>query len=175
MTKPAKWHVRPAKTQISLGIRSVWSESSLFAWWKLRLLATHWAHSKTQIRLGGCPALSESSLGTKVSLLVLSRRAQLFSFRQWIEFHRDFFDTQNFLIAIYQLTTSLCNCSECHRRVNKSLNHQRRESFLLITFSVSPKPKSWKKKKKKQEMGRSLEAIIVWAKFAFPEEDIKLE
>ena len=25
MTKPAKWHVRPAKTQISLGIRPVWS------------------------------------------------------------------------------------------------------------------------------------------------------
>ena len=31
MTKPAKWHVRPAKTQISLGIRPVWSESSLSA------------------------------------------------------------------------------------------------------------------------------------------------
>ena len=33
MTKPAKWHVRPAKTQISLGIRPVWSESSLCAKW----------------------------------------------------------------------------------------------------------------------------------------------
>ena len=29
MTKPTKWHVRPAKTQISLCIRSNWSESSL--------------------------------------------------------------------------------------------------------------------------------------------------
>ena len=28
-TKPAKRHVRSAKTQISLGIRPVWSESSL--------------------------------------------------------------------------------------------------------------------------------------------------
>ena len=28
ITKPAKWHVRPAKTQISLGIRPVWSEAS---------------------------------------------------------------------------------------------------------------------------------------------------
>ena len=35
MTKPTKWHVRPAKTQISLGIRPVWSESSLSAWGKL--------------------------------------------------------------------------------------------------------------------------------------------
>ena len=30
-TKPTKWHVRPAKTQISLGICPVRSESSLFA------------------------------------------------------------------------------------------------------------------------------------------------
>ena len=33
MTKPTKWHVRPAKTEISLGIRPVWSESSLCAQW----------------------------------------------------------------------------------------------------------------------------------------------
>ena len=33
--------VRPAKTQISLGIRPVWSESSLSAWRKLGPLATH--------------------------------------------------------------------------------------------------------------------------------------
>ena len=46
MTKPTKWHVCPAKTQISLGIRPVWSESSLSAWRKLRSLATHWAHSE---------------------------------------------------------------------------------------------------------------------------------
>ena len=31
VTKPAKRHVRPATTQISLGIRPVWSESSLCA------------------------------------------------------------------------------------------------------------------------------------------------
>ena len=27
--KPTKWAVRPAKTQISLGIRPVWSESAV--------------------------------------------------------------------------------------------------------------------------------------------------
>ena len=31
MTKPTKWPVLPAKTQISLGIRPVWSEPSLYA------------------------------------------------------------------------------------------------------------------------------------------------
>ena len=41
--------VRPAKTQISLGIRPVWSESSLSAWWKL----------------GWCPGWSESLLGAQ--------------------------------------------------------------------------------------------------------------
>ena len=33
MTKQIKWHVRPAKTQINLGIRPVWSESLLCAQW----------------------------------------------------------------------------------------------------------------------------------------------
>ena len=41
MTKPAKWHEHPAKTQISLGICPVWSESSLSA---QRNLGTLWAH-----------------------------------------------------------------------------------------------------------------------------------
>ena len=36
MAKPTKWHVSPPKTQISLGIRPVWSESS---WRKLGSLA----------------------------------------------------------------------------------------------------------------------------------------
>ena len=33
VTKPTKWHVRPAKTQITLGIHPVWSESSLCTQW----------------------------------------------------------------------------------------------------------------------------------------------
>ena len=45
-TKPTKWHMRPAKTQISLGIRPVWSESSLSAWRSIGSLATHKADSK---------------------------------------------------------------------------------------------------------------------------------
>ena len=66
MTKQTKWHVRPATTQISLGIRPVWSESSLSAWRKLGPLATHWVQAKTLIILGG----SESSLGVHVILFV---------------------------------------------------------------------------------------------------------
>ena len=60
--------VRPAKTQISinLGIRPVWSESSLCAQWIAKTQA------KTLIRLDGCPGWSESSLGAHATLLVLS-------------------------------------------------------------------------------------------------------
>ena len=63
MTKPTKWSVRPVKTQISLGIRTVWSESSLPAWINIGPLTTIECTVKTLIRLGGCT----------VVLLVLSR------------------------------------------------------------------------------------------------------
>ena len=65
--KTNKMSVRSAKTQISLGICPVWSESLLSAWRKLGSLATHWVHSEDSdqmIRLGGCPGWYESSLGT---------------------------------------------------------------------------------------------------------------
>ena len=57
MTNPTKWHVRPAKTQIGLGINPVWSESSLSAWRKLGSLATHWAHSEDSDQTGRMPRL----------------------------------------------------------------------------------------------------------------------
>ena len=55
--KTNKMTVRPAKTQISLGIRPVWSESSLSAWRKLGSLATHWAHSEDTDQTGRMPRL----------------------------------------------------------------------------------------------------------------------
>ena len=57
MTKRTNWHLRPAKTQISLGIRPVWSESSLSAWRKVGSLATHWAHSEESDQTGRMPRL----------------------------------------------------------------------------------------------------------------------
>ena len=50
--KTNKMSVRPAKTQNSLGIHPVWSESSLLAWRKLGSLATHWAHSEDSDQTG---------------------------------------------------------------------------------------------------------------------------
>ena len=40
------------KTKINLGIRPVWSESSLSAWRKLGSLAAHWAHSQDSDQTG---------------------------------------------------------------------------------------------------------------------------
>ena len=54
--------LRPVKTQISLGTRPVWSESSLSAWKILGSLATHWAHSEYSDRTGH-PGWFSSSLG----------------------------------------------------------------------------------------------------------------
>ena len=51
------WHVRPAKTQISLGICPVWSESSLSTWRKLGSLATNWACSEDSDLTGWMPRL----------------------------------------------------------------------------------------------------------------------
>ena len=57
MTKPTKWHVRTAKTQISLSILT-----------KAFFMRT----AKTLIRLGGRPGWSESLLGAHAILFVLS-------------------------------------------------------------------------------------------------------
>ena len=61
--KTNKMSVRPAKIQISLGIRTVWSESSLSAWRNLGSLATHWAHNEDSDQTARMPGWSESSLG----------------------------------------------------------------------------------------------------------------
>ena len=57
LIKLTKWHVRPAKTEISLSIRPVWSESSLFEWRKLGSWATLWVHSKDSAQTGWMPRL----------------------------------------------------------------------------------------------------------------------
>ena len=57
MTKPTKSSVRPVKTKISLGIRPIWSESSLSTWRKLGSLATHCVHSEDAEQTGQMPRL----------------------------------------------------------------------------------------------------------------------
>ena len=63
MTKPTKWPVHPAKIQISLGIRRIWSESSRCAHWITK--DQRFLHTD-----------SEYSLGAHGTMLVLSCGAQ---------------------------------------------------------------------------------------------------
>ena len=78
--KTNKVSVRPAKTQISLGIRLVWSESLLSAWRKLGPLATHWAHSEDSDQTGWMPRLIWVFAGRTVILLVLSWGGSFFTY-----------------------------------------------------------------------------------------------
>ena len=71
MTKPMKWHMRPVKTQISVGICPVLLESLLPHEESLCPLPNE-RTAKIQIRLGECPGWSESSQGAHAISLVLS-------------------------------------------------------------------------------------------------------
>ena len=66
-----KWHVCPAKTQNSLGMRPVWSESSLSAWRSTGFLVTHRAHSEDWSDWADAQA-DLSLLGSHAISLVLS-------------------------------------------------------------------------------------------------------
>ena len=72
--KTNKISVRSAKTQISLGIRPVRSESSLSAWRNLGSLATQWALSEDFDQTGRMPRLIWVFARRTVILLVLSCR-----------------------------------------------------------------------------------------------------
>ena len=56
MTKPTQWYVRPAKTQISLGLCPVWSESSLCTQWVAKDPRCHHGTVKTD-QIGRMPWL----------------------------------------------------------------------------------------------------------------------
>ena len=76
MTKPTKWHVRPANTKISLGFAQ-FDQSLLSAGRKLGSLATHSAHSEDS-RSGMASAQSDlSSLGTQSFCRFCHEAAQL--------------------------------------------------------------------------------------------------
>ena len=72
--KTNKMAVRPAKTQISLGIRPVWSESSLCAQWVAKDPSFLHADSEDSDQTGQMPRLIWVFAGRTLILLVLSCR-----------------------------------------------------------------------------------------------------
>ena len=57
MTKPTKWHVCPTKTQISLGVRPVWSESLLCTQWVAKDPSSSHMDSEESDQTGWMPRL----------------------------------------------------------------------------------------------------------------------
>ena len=78
MTKQTKWHVCPAKSQISLGIHPFWSVFGV-CMKKACVLSYSLSTQPRLIRMGRCPGWSESSQGAHAILLV-------FSCAGWISF-----------------------------------------------------------------------------------------
>ena len=84
-SKQTKWHLRPGKTQISLGIRPVWSEFSLSAWRKLGSLPIHWAHIEDYDQTGQMSRLIWVFAGRKDHFVGLVMR-RLIYFRRTFAF-----------------------------------------------------------------------------------------
>ena len=81
--------MRPAKTQISLGIRPVWSESSLCAPWVAKELSFLHANSEDSDQTGRMPRMIWVFAGRTVILLVLSCRVWIVSLgtNDYSEYH----------------------------------------------------------------------------------------
>ena len=78
MSKPTKWHVRPAKTQISLAIRPVWSESSLSAEWVVKDPSFLRADSEDFDQTGRMPMLISVFAGRTCQFVGFDMRRHIF-------------------------------------------------------------------------------------------------
>ena len=104
MTKPTKLSVGPGKTQISLGIRPVWSKSSLSAWRNSGSLATHWAHSEDSDQTGRMPTvISVFAVRTLILLVLICRGSNQLQIRitniQSVSLHLKWMRWQSLIIV----------------------------------------------------------------------------
>ena len=129
--KTKNMSVRPAKTQISLGIRPVWSESSLSAWRKLGPLATHWVHSKDSDQTRRMPRLIWVFAGRTATLLVLSCRG---SFTVYL-FQANFY-TVNFELKGDDQATNFFRVNPATGEVSLSQPLFAVDSFSSVTVSM---------------------------------------
>ena len=85
--KTNKMSVRPAKTQISLGIRPVWSETSLCAQWVAKDPRFLHAESEASDQTGRMPRLIWVFAGRKAILFVLSCRGSFVQVSMFSDFY----------------------------------------------------------------------------------------
>ena len=128
-TKPTKWSVCAAKTQISLVIRSAWPES-LLSTWRRFFLGTHNAHSEDSDKTGQMPKLIWIFAGCTghivlscIGSFVVSRHAAVTSIRELVPGGRgDFVGVK--IIRIYHLQLRIYEPHHektclCHMRTTK--------------------------------------------------------
>ena len=89
MTKPTKWPVRPAKTQISLGIHPVWSESSLCAQWIAKDPKFLHADSEDSDQTGLMPRLIWVFAGAQSFCWFCHEAAQMYKICKWAGTYRN--------------------------------------------------------------------------------------
>ena len=113
MTKPTKWSVRTVKTRINLGIRPVWSESSLCAQWVAKK-EPNFLHADSEDWSDWmCPGWAESSLGAHIILLILSWGGSFkFEMSHGLEKHKKEKEKKNSNIVHSPSVVSICNWSE---------------------------------------------------------------
>ena len=160
-TKPAKWLVRPAKTQLSIGIHPDWSESSLSAWRNVGFLATHKTHGEDWSDRANAQA-DQSSLGAHAILLVLSCCGS-FVLQQSCSFVRkwSFMEVDHFLNQMYHIKYNISTCKRsclwchCHKHPGESLvwgtsqkQHLIRTSCYALYDSDGWPEKEWMKERK---------------------------
>ena len=104
--KTNKVSVRPAKTQISLGIRPVWPESSLCVQWVAKDPSFLHADSEDSDQTGRMPRLIWVFAGRTATLFVLSCRGS----NKWTDAK---YKTIHVRIAILMLVSTVCQTIEC--------------------------------------------------------------
>ena len=124
--KTNKMSVCPAKTQISMGIRPVWSESSLPAWRNLGSLATNWADSEDSDQTGRMPRLFWVFAWRTLILLVLSWGGSHILFKQTARFKTAMNVSQNNIVWF------LNNWAATRQNKQNGMCAQRRQISLPI-------------------------------------------
>ena len=143
--------MRRAKTHISLGVPSVWSESLLFEWTNPRSLATHWALSEDSEQTGRMPRLIWVFAGRTLIVLVVSCRGSNFYYpSHWCQRRAAIFDCDN-------LWRSFHCCFIRVRQMGKytsiEIQTMKQALPLLAYYNSTPPPKKKNKQKKNGVLG----------------------
>ena len=132
--KTNKWHVRPVKTQISLGIHQVWSESSLSAWRKLGSLATYlgtsdWVDAQADLRFRWAHSHFFFFFHEVAHLFIFACLRTL-----------PFISLFWFKCGFQQFFSHITMVSGCDRELNARFYSAASLSFMLQTLNMIPHP-----------------------------------